>query len=974
MSNPVDVALVRLAVSRGLLSPGDGQHMESLHQQGQGSALQLLEARGLATHDLQRSFGGTPFGCAACGFSCAANLLSQLSADLRCPHCGKASLAPGRSASGRMPAGSSYVRPTGAYPPAQSQHGAGSGSYAQRPSGTGSFSARSGTGRYGAASSTGGYVQAPNQGGPPSGQFAASPPNDSRLENTGGSHMPRAQTVIRPGSSIGGYVLGRELGRGACGHVFLGRRPGLSREFAIKVLRQEMLGSSEAVARFYREADVASKLNDRGVVSAFDVGQDGQHCYYAMDYCPGQTLKDRMRERPYGIEEAVELVQELARIQGVAHGRGVVHRDFKPSNIILAEPDGHPRVTDFGLARDNSVTGQSLSRTGDLIGTPIYMAPEQLLGERADVRADVYALGVILYELLCGKRPFEAPTTVELATMVLDGRPTPPRTLNPAIDPELEAIVLRALAKERDDRYRSGADFEAALRDYRSRGEAKRAESSPGRPARKASPRRGSSRSKLPLIVGVAAAIAVAGVGGGLLFASHQAEQERLAQEGRLDQALAKAAQLASAGAWEDVARSLLEAQPLADALQHPERFDEALGEHGAAYLAALDAGSAEDLRAAESRLRVLEGWPGFARAPALAKEVAEVRELLEARQELASLSRKAAQGAPYEDLQADLRSLEAEVVPRLKPYVQLARVEFAVRRGKLYEGEQLAGGLLGALRLPPEIDRAARLAQVVSVLWQERHPDAQRLAQALSTRWPDTREGKLADCLYRFSLVDLGAAQDRVRLVVEQHPDWLPAKVFGAVLVYYTDDGGLARDWLSTVNEQQPDNLFLHYASALSGAREQTLEGANEATSHLQTALNEGAPPLLDVMTSVAWVLRFSRQEAESQALLEQAERIYPSSGELRFTRAVFKMFNAFGALRQMQIQKGSEIAEEAAEELRRCKAENPQAFARSVLRMPAEWRDGVQIVMDSPKGEVLSTVRKMLMSGGLGGGRRRR
>jgi len=976
----MDVALVRLAVSRGLLSPSDGQRMETLHQQGQGSALQLLGARGLELGDLQRSFGSATFGCTACGFSCPAGQLSTLPPDLRCPKCGQTALAPGRSASGRVGGngGSSYVRPTGAYSAARTSGTVrpGSGRAGSAPGYPAPSSAGYGSSRgagYG-SSPSGGYP-APSGGYPaPSGGYPA--PSSAGYGSSGGqvenSHMPR-QGKIGPGSTIGGYHLGQELGRGACGVVFLGRRPGLSREFAIKILRQDMLGNEEAVARFYREADLASKLSDPGVVGCFDVGQDGVHCYYAMDYCPGETLKQRIRSQPYSVEKAVELAQELARIQGVAHAKGVMHRDFKPSNIILSEDTGRPRVTDFGLARDTSATGQSLSRTGDLIGTPIYMSPEQLLGERADVRADVYALGVILYEMLCGKRPFDAPTTVELASMVLDGNPPPPRSINPSLDPELEAIVLKALAKDRNDRYPNGAALESALIEYRKQSMAP----APTRRKRVSErlPTPGSGRPKLPLLAAAGGALLVLAIGA-LLFTSYQAEQERLARERELEKALVAAHTDVESRDWEAVPGHLQRAFELADALERPDAVREPLREAGHAFIEALDVGSTRDISGAESQLATLETWPGFDRAPMLEDELEAARRLLGLRSSLAGLAREASQNRAYADLDEDFVLLEAEVDPEFKPYVELARIEMALRRCQLFAAEERASKLLRALRLPPEVERAARLCHVISLVWLQRHDQVEVHADALIARWPAQPEGKLAECLLRFSSGDVQSAQERVRLVVDEHPDWLPAKIYGAVLVYYSDSGGSATEWLSVVEEAQPDNTFMHFASALAGLQERNMAGVEE---HFNLAVKEANPPLLELMLAAASVNMWTSADPQQiEAQLRDAERVYPTSAQPGFLRGTLTIMQSLRGLRT-EMRVNEELVEAGAAMLRQCKEDSARDYALSMARVPERFRDPIEDIVQAPEGEaskeVMKIVRSMMFGGGGGnGGNRRR
>ncbi|MCO5172095.1 MAG: serine/threonine protein kinase [Planctomycetes bacterium] len=250
---------------------------------------------------------------------------------------------------------------------------------------------------------------------------------------------------------IGGYEVVAELGRGAFGVVYEVRRPGLERAFALKVLLRAG-EDPELLARFRLEAQVASKLHHPGVVGVFDAGQHGELPFLVMELCHGQTLRDRLRRGPLAPVDAARLVAEVARAVAFAHGHGVLHRDLKPANIIIDASTGRPRVTDFGLARDRSLA-RSMTRTGDVVGTPAYAAPEQLRGERGlDARVDVYALGVVLYECLTGERPFVGADVVSLAEQVLHGPLRPPRALTPGVPGALEEACLRALARERFQR------------------------------------------------------------------------------------------------------------------------------------------------------------------------------------------------------------------------------------------------------------------------------------------------------------------------------------------------------------------------------------------------------------------------------------------------------------------------------------------------------------------------------------------
>jgi serine/threonine protein kinase/tetratricopeptide (TPR) repeat protein len=263
---------------------------------------------------------------------------------------------------------------------------------------------------------------------------------------------------------LGPYQLVSELGRGSNGVVYLAKRAGLERRFAVKVLLDPIVNDPEAVARFQLEAQVASGIEDEGVIAVYDVGiESGQH-YYAMEFCPGTTLDERLRRGPLLPAEAAKTVSRLAKTVEAAHARGVIHRDLKPANVILEEGTGRPRILDFGMARQQSREGMSLTRSGDILGTPYYMAPEQISGAPdIDHRIDVYALGVVLYQCLTGRRPYEAQNVPELARRIRGEDPLPPRRIVPEIPEQLERVCLRAMARRREARYQSAGELHREL-------------------------------------------------------------------------------------------------------------------------------------------------------------------------------------------------------------------------------------------------------------------------------------------------------------------------------------------------------------------------------------------------------------------------------------------------------------------------------------------------------------------------------
>lgn len=284
---------------------------------------------------------------------------------------------------------------------------------------------------------------------------------DREKQASSGQTVSTRQTV--PTRKIGPYELVDELGRGANGIVFLARRVGNEELLAVKVLLQQQ--DEEAVIRFRREAATTARIQAPGIVRTLDFGQDGSRLYYVMEYCPGETLKDKLRAGPLPAREAALLIAAMARAIAAAHQWGVIHRDLKPSNVLLEKESGRPRITDFGLARDYAQ--QRLTRTGDVLGTPVYMAPEQIHGRTdLDHRVDIYALGAMLYELLAGRVPFYAPDLATLAKQIESGRVEPLSGLVPSLSADLIAICARAMAVQRGDRFQTASAFADALEAY----------------------------------------------------------------------------------------------------------------------------------------------------------------------------------------------------------------------------------------------------------------------------------------------------------------------------------------------------------------------------------------------------------------------------------------------------------------------------------------------------------------------------
>jgi serine/threonine-protein kinase len=270
------------------------------------------------------------------------------------------------------------------------------------------------------------------------------------------------------GKQLGDFQLQGLLGAGGMAEVYRGFDVKLKRQVAVKILPAAMANDPGYVQRFKTEAQRVAALNNPHIVPVYHFGEEGQLLYHVMPILK-ESLRDRLdREITLTPQDAVRLVVQIASALSVAHVAGLVHRDVKPENILL-DDKGEAYLTDFGIARPVTPTrvgraAQTLSATGLPVGTPEYMAPEQLRGEPMDQRADIYALGAVLYELLTGHAPHEADTPYEVAALSLMGKIDPPSTLVPGIPEELEDVIMIALAPDPAARYPDASSFAFAAR------------------------------------------------------------------------------------------------------------------------------------------------------------------------------------------------------------------------------------------------------------------------------------------------------------------------------------------------------------------------------------------------------------------------------------------------------------------------------------------------------------------------------
>lgn len=358
------------------------------------------------------------------------------------------------------------------------------------------------------------------------------------------------ESAVAPGTLLAGkFRVVSRLGVGGMGSVYEIEHELTKHRRALKLLHASMAGTPSVVERFLREASAAGRVGNPHIVETFDAGVlDTGEPYLVMEILRGEPLASRIAHGPMSVLEVVDLVGQAASGVHAAHLAGIVHRDLKPDNLFITDgADGRPfvKILDFGISKFDPVKtgGLQLTQEGAALGTPYYMPPEQIRGEGSlDARADVYALGVILYECLTGVRPFEAETLAHLAILIHTGQPVPVEQRRPDLPPGLAGIVHAAMATDRGQRMQSAGDLRFALERYGPVGFRSQIRNSPlpppsivparsmatsaaGVSIRPAAPSKPPSRAPLAVLGGLGALLAVA-VGGGLWYRAHSASLE----------------------------------------------------------------------------------------------------------------------------------------------------------------------------------------------------------------------------------------------------------------------------------------------------------------------------------------------------------------------------------------------------------------------------------------------------------------
>lgn len=309
----------------------------------------------------------------------------------------------------------------------------------------------------------------------------------------------------------GRYEIVEQVGKGAMGVVYKAHDPQINRMVALKVLREDRVTSQDFVQRFLREAMAIGRLSHPNIVTVYDIGSDHGTVYIAMEFLEGIPLNEAIHQQKPDPQWIAGIAVQLAESLAYAHSRGIVHRDIKPSNIIL-NPDGQVKITDFGIAHIEDPEMTQQTHAGQILGTPIYMSPEQVAGSRLDGRSDLYSLSVILYEITVGRRPYSGENITAIFRAITQDNPQPPAEADPEVPGPLSDLIMKGMHKDIEARFQSGGDMAAAFRNFLR--QAERQDFAPALPEKAKS---GSWMAAVLLV-----AVIVIGAGGYLLFSHKQ--------------------------------------------------------------------------------------------------------------------------------------------------------------------------------------------------------------------------------------------------------------------------------------------------------------------------------------------------------------------------------------------------------------------------------------------------------------------
>ncbi len=303
----------------------------------------------------------------------------------------------------------------------------------------------------------------------------------------------------------GRYKVVQELGKGAMGVVFKAHDPRIDRMVALKVLREDRVASEAFLKRFLKEAMAIGRLSHPNIVTVYDVGRDQGTVFIAMEFLEGKPLDEILKERRLEFSEIVDMGVQMADAVHYAHQKGIVHRDIKPSNIIVTH-EGQLKITDFGIARIEEPNAPQLTQAGEILGTPYYMSPEQLMGKPVDGRSDIFSMGVMLYEMAAEKRPFTGKSLPSIFNAIAQQIPEPPGRLEQKVPARLSGIILKALEKDPEKRFATAKEIADDLRALDLR--------MPGTPGKQETKTR--EKSKAPLLAAIAVLLVLSG--GGYLY------------------------------------------------------------------------------------------------------------------------------------------------------------------------------------------------------------------------------------------------------------------------------------------------------------------------------------------------------------------------------------------------------------------------------------------------------------------------